>query len=146
MRKPDPIRPTAAPAGPKPRALKPRPPLPIDEPAPDPFMAVEFSEDPEVASEQQLDALSAGFRERAKAEAERFKSATATDYYCTLVFRSGAQVEAFFAAAGMPNNERFVDGCELADRLGFTLPEASVPKLRDSTDPKLTRLVIKPGA
>lgn len=145
MRKPErlSIRPVAVAA--KPTRIRPPRTLPIDDPAPDPLVGVEFSPDIEEASTQQLDAIQSGFRERAKAEAERFKSTTDTGYYVTVVFQSAEQVDAFLAKAGIETPGRFIDGLEMADAFGVDLPKATVPRMAPKIDRKLSRLVRQPG-
>lgn len=124
----------------KPARIKAR--LPIDIEAPDPLGHLESTSDIEADSAADIGAIAAGFRERAKQEAERFKTATATDYYTCLVFQSGEQLTAFLRAVGVGSpGDMFIDGLELADRLGVELPKASVPtNISSKIDPKLARL------
>lgn len=144
MRKPERLASPRPPAGPQPLARLGQS-LPIDVPAPDPLAGRSFSEDLEAASVEQLDAIQEGFRARAKAEADRFKSQTGTGYYFTIVFQSEEQASAFLAGVGLANNERFVDGLELAAALAVDLPRADPLRGVPRIDPKLSRLVRKPS-
>lgn len=150
------LRPPAmvAPAKPKPPKAPSKLNLPTDIPAPDPFEGKDYSDDLEQASAEQLSDLSAGFRDRLKAEQVRRASTTAADYFVCLVFQTGDQVTAFLKAtrdkgAAAFAGELFIDGLELAAALNIDIPEApalpsgrKVPtNISAKIDPKLAALV-----
>lgn len=129
-------------------AKKPRKPMAALADAEDPLDEEKYPADPEGADKTELSQLRTGFMQRAKQEAERFRTATATDYYTVLVFDDGAQCTAFLRAVGM-HNERsgdlYIDGRLLADQLGIKLPEArTVFNATPRIDAKLKALVRKP--
>lgn len=117
--------------------------LPSMQPGTDPLADLELTGDVDRDSEIELDAIQAGFRDRAKQEAERFKNATDSTYYFCVVFESGDQASAFLAGVGHPRSagDLFIDGRELADRLGIALPAADIRYNTSSKiDAKLKRL------
>lgn len=141
--------------GPKPGALKTpsmpkaptvkRQPLPCFDKAPDPIDESQYPGTVEGDAKAEADQIQAGFRERMAAEADRFQTATEGDYYSVVMFASGEQCRAFCAALGQDGGQ-FIDGRVLADRLGVELPPAKIisnPSPR--IDPKLSKLVRKPG-
>jgi hypothetical protein len=70
-----------------------------------------------------LTALQQGFRDRAKAEAERFADATDTGYFTCVVFANRAQNDAFLKHIGkLHDGDLFIDGRDLAAVMGFELP------------------------
>ncbi len=102
-----------------------RPPLPAMEKAPDPLKGVEMPEDIEASAATELDAVAAGFRERAAKEAARFNDATDTGYYTCLVFENRAQLDAFLKALDLDSKgELYLDGREVAARMGITIEPA----------------------
>lgn len=84
--------------------------------------------DAEVDSKVELDAVQEGFRNRAKAEHERFALATDTEYWACLCFQSREQKEAFLAALNiLQHGDKYLDGPAVAKELGIDLPAADVP-------------------
>lgn len=127
---------------------KPRKPIAALADANDPLDEGKYPADPEGADKTELNQLRTGFMKRAKQEAERFKTATGTDYYTVVVFDDGAQCSAFLKAVGMHNQrsgDLYIDGRILADQLGIRLPEArTVFNPTPRIDSKLKGLVRKP--
>lgn len=125
-----------------------RSPLPAFDPAPDPIDESKLPGDPEGDCASELDHVHQGFRDRQKAEAERFKNATDTGYYFTVIFETGTQAEAVLKAMGcapQAGGDLFVDGRVLAEKLGVDLPKSEmVYKPLPGPDKKLTALVRKP--
>ena len=114
----------------KPQALKKRPPLPdYSEIATDPCGGVDYSQDAERASVAELDAVQAGFRERAKNEAKRFAEETDSEHWFAVTFENRAQKLAFLAAMGWDRADlgadKYLDGRALADHEGIDLPQSS---------------------
>ena len=71
----------------------------------------------------EVDAIAAGFRERRAREAERFELATNSDYWFCVCFATEAQRSAFLESTGWNVlGFRFLDGRDLAQRLGVDLP------------------------
>lgn len=126
------------------KALPMRKPLQTLEAAPDPIEGVvDYTDDVETDAAAELSAVQAGFRDRAKAESERFKTATGSNFYFCVVFDDGDQADAFLTAVGVGKSEgdQFVDGRRLSDRMGITIPESKLAKGRAfKIDTKLTRL------
>lgn len=112
------------------KALKKNPP-PVLVEMPEP------SGDPEADSAADLDAVQQGFRNRAKAESDRFALATDSEYWACLCFQTREQKEAFLAALKILEfGDKYLDGQLVAERLGVKLPAASVPY---KPEPKLDR-------
>ena len=112
------------------KALKKNPP-PVMVEMPDP------SGNPEDDSAADLDAVQQGFRNRAKAESDRFALATDSEYWACICFQSRDQKEAFLAALKILEfGDKYLDGQLVAERLGVKLPAANVPY---KPDPKLDR-------
>jgi hypothetical protein len=84
---------------------------------------LEMTGDLQTDAVAELDAIAAGFRERKDKEAERFELAVNTDYWMCLCFATQAQRNAFVDAAGWRDlGTRYLDGREVARRLGYDLP------------------------
>lgn len=82
----------------------------------------------EAQSTQELNELQQGFRNRAKAEAERFDLVTDSEFWCCFCFQSRDQKEAFLAALKLlPLGDKYIDGVRAAKELGIKLPSADVP-------------------
>ncbi len=131
-RKPVPIRP-AAPARPALRSPR-RAPLAHEVDVLDPLAGLPDAESVEESAAVEIDALAAGFRARAAAEQQRFDAATGAAYYAVVVFEDSEQCSAFLSAVGQPSDSLFVDGREIASRLGIELPQSAAPR------PKLGRV------
>lgn len=114
----------------RPQALKKRPPLPdFSEIAEDPCAEVDYSQDAEQASVAELDAVQAGFRERAKNEAKRFEEETDSEHWFAVTFENRSQKLAFLTAMGWdqadPGADKYLDGRALADHEGIDLPQST---------------------
>lgn len=82
----------------------------------------------EVAMQQETSAVLAAFQKRAKAEQERFKLATDSEYWVGVCFQSRSQKEFFLAAIDMlQRGDKYIDGQLLAKRMGVALPKVDVP-------------------
>ena len=100
-----------------------RPTLPSLKPAPDPLKGLKPTDSVETDAAAELDAVQAGFRERAQQEAERFQDATDTGYYTCVVFSNRAQNDAFLEAIGkLGKDDLYLDGRDLARIMGIDLP------------------------
>lgn len=114
--------------------------------APDPIDESRYTGSPEADAKIELEQVVTGFLARAKAEQERFETATDTGYYTTLVFDSAEQCTAFLRAVGITgDDDDFVDGRAVAHRFGIELPRVEYrgnPSPR--IDPRLAALVRKP--
>ena len=90
--------------------------------------SIEYTENPELDSELELDAVAKGFRERAKNETNRFALATDSEYWACICFQTREQKDAFLKALNLFNlGDKYLDGQEVAEVLGIELPEADVP-------------------
>lgn len=119
------------------------------EPAPDPIDEDKFPGDLQGDADHTLDSVQSGFRERMAAEAARFKRATDASYYFVVVCETGAQADVLLDALGGERKagDLFVDGRAVADHLGVDLPKADlVPRKAPKIDPRLSRLVRRPGS
>jgi hypothetical protein len=100
-----------------------RPPLPSLKKAKDPLKGVQVPDDIEEAVEVELNAVQQGFRDRQKAEAERFLDATDSGFYTCVVFSNRAQNDAFLRAIGkLGEGDLFIDGRDLAALMKIDLP------------------------
>lgn len=101
--------------------------------------------DAEIDSAADLDAVQSGFRARAADEARRFALATDSEYWGAICFQTREQRDAFFAAIkclDLVVDARYFDGCEIARRMGISLPGANVPyRAEPKLDPVLVELV-----
>lgn len=123
--------------------IKPRPPLSALASQPDPLSKLPEGTAPDEACKRELSEMDIAFREMRKKEYEQSKLNNDTKYYFVVVFDNGAQADAFIEQAGMKGQpDLFVDGRALADRLGFTLPEAEKQApFKDRIDRRLASLV-----
>jgi hypothetical protein len=84
--------------------------------------------DAEADSLADLNELQRGFRERAKNEEKRFALVTDSEYWACLCFQTRAQKDAFLQALGILDiGDKYIDGKEVAKRLGIALPEEEPP-------------------
>lgn len=96
-------------------------------------------------SEAEINEVLAGFKARARAEDDRFRLATDSEYWTCICFQSREQVEAFIKIMGIGNGtEKYLDGLRVAKKLGVLeqIPQANVPFNTSSRrDYKLESLV-----
>jgi len=124
-----------------------RPTLPSMKPAKDPLKGLKDTGTAEGDTAQELTAMQAGFRERAKQESERFEDATDSGYYTCLVCENRAQLDALLGGLrdlGMNIPEdMFLDGRDLAKVLNISLPtdggRGGTPGRVDKTFAKMVR-------
>ncbi|MBF1221576.1 MAG: hypothetical protein HXM21_00200 [Haemophilus influenzae] len=84
--------------------------------------------DVEKDSEAELDALQKGFRDAIKREDKRFELATDSEYWFCVCFQSREQCNAFLKAMDLLEiGDKYLDGQEVAKKLGVKLPEANIP-------------------
>ena len=75
-----------------------------------------------------LDAVQAGFRQRAKTENNRFELTTDSEYWVAVCFQTREQKEFLLKAMQLfEHGDKYIDGQVLAERLGIALPEGNVP-------------------
>ena len=72
----------------------------------------------EEESKQELDELAQGFRERMAAESKRFVDVCDSEYYCCVCFTTRDQKEEFLNSLGISPDERYIDGREIAKKIG----------------------------
>lgn len=93
--------------------------------------------DAEQDSAADLDAVQQGFRNRAKAESDRFALATDSEYWACICFQTREQKEAFLSALKILEfGDKYLDGQLVAERLGVKLPGSQV---QYKPEPKLDR-------
>ena len=84
--------------------------------------------DVEKDSEAELNALQKGFRDAIKREDKRFELATDSEYWFCVCFQSREQCNAFLKAMDLLEiGDKYLDGQEVAKKLGVKLPEADIP-------------------
>ena len=92
---------------------------PTDGGTPDPLADVDYTGDLEVDAKAELNAMQQGFRDRAKAENERFIRAVDSEFWVCLCFRSREDKEAFLQAANLlKDGDKYLSGYLAAERLG----------------------------
>lgn len=62
----------------------------------------------------ELSEVEKGFRERMKQENNRFRDMCDTEYWFCVCFTSREQREEFMKKAGLPTDEKYIDGREMA--------------------------------
>lgn len=99
----------------------------------------------EEAATQEVSAVLAAFKQRAKNEQERFMLATDSEYWVGLCFQTRAQKEAFLAGANLlQHGDKYIDGELLAKRMGIALPDADVPyNVSAKPDAKFAAMVLE---
>jgi hypothetical protein len=91
-------------------------------PEPDPLAEVEYTGDLAQDAATEMTALEQGYRNRAKAEANRFKRATDSEYWVAVCFTSREEKDRFLERAGVADlGDKYLPGSELAERLGVDL-------------------------
>ena len=108
---------------------------------PDPLAEVEYTGDTELDSAAEFNALSSAFAQRGKAEAERRKSVTDSEYWFCMCFQSREQVEEFLQATGWGNRtDKYVDGTKVAAIVGVPLPDG--PELKSETKLRVNQRIL----
>lgn len=99
--------------------------------------------DAERDSKADLDAVQQGFRNRAKQEAARFELVTDSEYWTCICFQSRAQNEQFLAALKLLDlGDKYLDGLQVAKRLGIKIDPVSVPyNTSEKVNKKLAAMV-----
>lgn len=103
-----------------PRGLSGRPPK--YSPEPDPLKDVQYTGDLQADAGTEIAALEQGYRDRAKAESNRFKRATDSEYWVAVCFTTREEKEAFLERSGLADlGDKYLDGHDVAHRLGVDL-------------------------
>lgn len=76
--------------------------------------AVGTMEELEESTIAELSEVEKGFRERMKQENNRFRDMCDTEYWFCVCFTSRAQREEFMKKVGLPTDEKYIDGREMA--------------------------------
>ena len=93
-----------------------------------PFDVIEYTGNDEVDTAQEFNEVQKGFMERNRAEQERFRLATDSEYWCCLVFQSREQKEQFLQAMKwMVHGDKYIDGVKVAKTLNVELNSVKVP-------------------
>ena len=96
----------------------------IGKAAPDPLADVEYSGDLQADAAVELDAMQQAYRDRAKAEADRFRNATDSEYWVAVCFKTRADKEAFLRAARLLHlGDKYLDGYGVASALGVEIEQ-----------------------
>lgn len=81
----------------------------------------------ELDSKADLDEVQASFRKRIKMENSRFQNTTDSEYWFAVCFQTRAQKEAFLKAMGLfLMGDKYLDGIEVAKKLGIDIPSENV--------------------
>lgn len=89
-------------------------------PTPDPLADVDYTGNLATDAAAELTALEEGYRTRAKAEADRFRAATDSEYWVAVCFTSREDKEAFLRAANLTDiGDKYLSGPAVAARLGI---------------------------
>lgn len=108
---------------------------------PDPIGPIAYPGTADGDTRATLDAVGQAFKDRARAERERFKAATDSEYWFAVVFETREQKEAFLRAMKwLKLGDKHLDGCLLAEQEGISLPPASVPYVAAKPDRKLDQI------
>ena len=83
--------------------------------APDPLADVEYTGDLAADASAELTAMQSAYRDRAKAEADRFRGATDSEFWFAVCFTSREEKDAFLAEFGAGRiGDKYLDGQALA--------------------------------
>lgn len=86
--------------------------------APDPLAGVNYTGNIEADSAQELTAMEQAYRDRARAEADRFTAATDSEFWFAVCFTSRDEKEDFLREFGAARlGDKYLDGRALARRL-----------------------------
>ncbi|WP_050586642.1 hypothetical protein, partial [Salinispora vitiensis] len=98
------------------------------EPEPDPLAGIEPSDDVEADITRETAALDEGFRARMRAENNRVRTATDSEHWVALCFRTREDKEKFLRLAGAETGhplieigDKYLDGYEVAARIGIDM-------------------------
>jgi hypothetical protein len=81
------------------------------EPLPDPLAGVAQTDDLAADAAEELTALQAAYRERAKNEAGRFKAATDSEFWVAVCFKTREDKETFLQEQGLAQlGDKYLDG------------------------------------
>jgi hypothetical protein len=81
------------------------------EPLPDPLAGVAQTDDLAADAAEELTALQAAYRERAKNEAGRFKAATDSEFWVAVCFKTREDKETFLQKQGLAQlGDKYLDG------------------------------------
>ncbi|OCG77376.1 hypothetical protein A9G42_05580 [Gilliamella sp. Nev6-6] len=87
---------------------------------------------PEIDSKSDLNEVQAAFRKRMKMENARFQNTTDSEYWFAMCFQTRAQKEAFLRAMDLfLLGDKYLDGVEVAEKLGIDIPDANIKYLPD---------------
>lgn len=97
--------------------------------------------DVEAVAREELNDVQQGFKDRATREDQRFVDATDSEYWIALCFQTREQKEDFLREAGLTDlGDKYLDGMQVAKRLGIALV-SRIPSLpRFKIDPTWSRL------
>jgi hypothetical protein len=117
---------------------------PVVEIVPDPLTEVDYGGTVEEDADKELSALLTGFKERAKAEQDRFEQAVDGSFWFAICFQSTEQKEAFISAVNwgpfMEYGDQYVNGLLVAKAMNVQLDVVELKKPKPKRDKKLTPL------
>jgi hypothetical protein len=86
-------------------------------------------QDLEDQSFEEMSEIEAAFKARAKDEQSRFDDAVDVGYYRVIVCQNTAMMSELLRKMGLDETDLFIDGMEIAKKLGITL-ETAVPRVK----------------
>lgn len=91
--------------------------------AADPLADVKYSGDMSIDAASELTAMQQAYRDRASAEAKRFKDATDSEFWVAICFESREAKESFIeqTAGSLDLGDKYIDGHKLAAKMGIDL-------------------------
>ncbi|WP_461004577.1 hypothetical protein [Trueperella pyogenes] len=93
---------------------------------PDPLKDVEYTGDLGKDAASELTAMQKAYRERAKAEEDRFKNATDSEFWFAVCFKTREHKERFIQAINAAHlGDKYLDGHQLSRILGIDIDDAS---------------------
>lgn len=82
----------------------------------------------EEGTKEDIAKVKSAFQQRSEAEQKRFELATDSEYWLCVCFQSRDQKEEFLQASGLePLGDKYLDGWEVAKKLGVKIARAEVP-------------------
>ena len=94
--------------------------------------ATDTMEELEKSTIAELNEVEKGFRERMKQENSRFRDMCDTEYWFCVCFTSREQREEFMRKAGLPTDEKYIDGREMAKafRKSIKTPDIEIAQIQ----------------
>lgn len=129
------VTPRSAPVKPtsriRPKAIKARPALRVFNPVKNPLPKVTPAQpgEMEASAKEETDTIIQALQDNRTAETNTLGEIVSTGYYAVIVFDEDEQMTAFLEAIGVRDvGAMYLDGREIADKLGIAIPESRAAK------------------